>query len=206
MRRSYFFVRHGQAIYQQRGFDRSKYPRDIDWPLSSLGEAQAHQVAPRLLQLGVERVVSSKLARARSTAAAIAERGHLPYEHQWGALNEIHPTRLRVGKQTTEQDRWSWFDGWRAARAVRASVLTGVTPPGWDLRNPRERAFTVLSRLDAMPAHRIAVCGHGYWILLASLFVRGKPRTRWIANCSITRIDADGAGKYRLVSFATIPR
>ncbi len=202
MKRSYFFVRHGQAIYQERGFDRSRYPADLDWPLSSTGEAQAHAVAPALLRLGVERAVSSKLERARRTAGVIAERGGIPYDDRWGALNEIHPTRLRAGMHETEQEKWSWLDGWRAARAVRARVRTGATPPGWDLRAAEERVFTVLRRLDAIPEPRLAVVGHGYWILLASLLVRGRVRYRWIANCSITRVDADGAGRYRLVSFA----
>lgn len=204
MKRSYFFVRHGQAIYQQRGFDRSKYPRDIDWPLSSTGEAQAHAVAPALMRLGVERAVSSKLERARRTATVIAERGRIPYDDRWGALNEIQPTRLRLGMGETVQDQWSWLDGLRAARAVRARLRTGATPRGWDLSNAEERVAHVLGRLDALPEPRIAVVGHGYWILLASLLVRGEVRYRWIGNCSVTRIDADGEGRYRLVSFAAV--
>ena len=204
MKRSYFFVRHGQAIYQERGFDRSRYPKDLDWPLSSTGEAQAHAVAPRLLRFGIERTVSSKLERARRTASVIAERARIPYDDRWGALNEIHPTRLRVGMESTEQDTWSWLDGLRGARALRARLRTGEAPKGWDLSNVEERVSSVLARLDALPEPRIAVVGHGYWILLASLLVRGQPRYRWIANCSVTRIDADGLGGYRLVSFASV--
>ncbi len=205
MKRSYFLVRHGQAIYQERGFVRAAHPPDTDWPLTSLGEAQAHAVAPVLLRFGVERAVSSELERATRTASVIAERGRLPYEDRWGALNEIHPTRLRAGRAHTEQEEWSFLDGWRGARAVREATRTGRAPPGWELDATRERIFGVLGRLDALPEPRIAIVGHGYWILLTALFLRGKLGYRWIANCSVTRIDADGAGRYRLVSFASTP-
>lgn len=204
MRRSYFFVRHGQAIYQERGFDRSRYPPELDWPLSSLGEAQAHALAPRLYPLGVERVVSSKLARARRTAEILSTWGGAPYDHTWGALNEIHPTRLREGMADVEQTRWSWMDGWRAARVVGREVREGRGSPGWDSRLARERIDVVLGRLDALREARIAVVGHGFWILLAALLARGQVPFRFIANCSVTRIDADGAGRYRLVSFASV--
>lgn len=205
MRRSYYFVRHGQAVYQQKGFDRSRFAADVDWPLSTVGVAQAHRVAPALLQVGVERVVSSRLERARHTASIVADAGRLPHEHLWAGLNEIHPSTLRALPPEGSEDRWSWWDGWMAARAVRGYV-GGRQPRGWDFRNAEDRVFGVLTRLDALEESRIAVFGHGYWILLASLLVRGRVRYRWIDNCSITRIDADGEGRYRLVAFAMVAR
>ena len=203
MNRSYYFVRHGQAVYQQKGFDRSAHPPDTDWPLSSEGVSQAHAAAPKILRSGVRRVISSELARARRTAEILAEEGGLPYEHRWGSLNEIHPTTLRAAIGRTDVDSWSWWDGWLAARAVRKHVA-GKTPRGWDPRPAEDRVLGVLSRLDRLDEPRVAVVCHGYWILLAALLVRGEVRYRWIANCSVTRIDADGRGKYRLVSFATV--
>ncbi len=203
MKRSYFFVRHGQAVYQQRGFDPKAYPPDTDWPLSSTGVSQAHRVAPRVLRFGVERVVSSQLERARHTAAVIADAGQLPHEHRWAGLDEVHPSTLRVGAGAP-RDHWSWIDSLRAVRVVRRSLAGRGVRPGWDLRPVEGRVFGVLSQLDGLPESRIAITGHGYWILLCSLFVRGDVRYRWIDNCSVTRIDADGAGRYRLVSFATV--
>jgi len=203
VRRSYFFVRHGQAVYQQKGFDRSAHPRDTDWPLSSEGVSQVHRAAPGILRNGVGRVISSRLARARQTASILSEVGALPYDDRWGSLNEIHPTTLRAAIDRADLDTWSWWDGWLAARAVRKHVR-GRTPAGWDPRPAEDRVMGVLARLDRLDEPRVAVVCHGYWILLAALLVRGQVRYRWIANCSLTRIDADGRGRYRLVSFATI--
>lgn len=204
MNRSYFFVRHGRAAYQEKGFVLAEHPPGVDFPLSEAGRAQACGVAPRVLRLGVTRVVSSELARARATACAIADAGRLPFDHHIGALNEIHPTSLRVDPPGDAHERWSWWDGYLAARAVRRSVATGKPVRGWELRAAEDRILGVLRRLDELVDLRVAVVGHGYWILLASLFVRGRVRYRWIENCSVTRIDADGEGRYRLVSFASV--
>jgi broad specificity phosphatase PhoE len=56
----------------------------------------------------------------------------------------------------------------------------------------------VLAKLDAMPDTRVAIVTHGYWILLMSLIVPGRLRLRFLTNCAVTRVDADGLGGYRL--------
>lgn len=199
MNRSYYFVRHARAVYQHKGFRWEDYPPGTDWPLSSTGEAQAEEAAGKVLAHGIGRVVSSKLARAVSTASAIAQHGALPYEHQWGALNEIHPRVLRDGH---EGAKWSFWEGWRAARAVKRYVRTGQVGKTYDPRAVEDRVRGALARLDELEEDRVAVVSHGFFILLGALFVGGEVRYRWIDNCSITRIDADGRGDYRLVAFA----
>ncbi len=199
MRRSYYLVRHGRAVYQHRGFRFEDHPPGTDWPLSAAGRAQAERAAVEVLRHGVERVVSSRLARAVSTAEAIAQRGGVPYEHRWGALNEIHPRTLRAAEAG---ERWSWWEGWLAARAVRRYAARGSAPGPYDPRIAEDRVRGVLARLDALPERRVAVVSHGFFILLSVLLIGGRVRYRWIDNCSVTRIDADGAGRYRMVSFA----
>lgn len=205
MRRSYFFVRHGRAVYQDRDFRREDHPPTTDWPLSPRGLEQARSVAAPVLRFGIERVLSSGLARARETAQAIAEQGRVPYEHRWSPLNEIHPESLRRGHSSSPES-WSWTQGWRVARVVRKYARTGRRDREFDVRGLEERVLGVLGRLDALDEERVVVVGHGFWILLASLLVRGEVRYRWIDNCSVTRIDADGEGRYRLVSFAQVLR
>ena len=87
---------------------------------------------------------------------------------------------------------------------MRRSVAGGGVRAGWDLRAVEDRVYGVLARLDELPEDRLVVTGHGYWILLCSLFAGGAARYRWIDNCSVTRIDADGAGRYRVVTFASV--
>ena len=204
MKRSYYFVRHGQAVYQQKGFDRGAFPRGTDWPLSPLGERQAESVAPRVLRFGVERVVSSGLMRARQTARAIADAGRLPYEHHWPELNEVHPSKLRIDREGFDPEAWSFRDGYLAARAVRRYMRTGVASAAYDLTAIQRGIIGALERLDSLEESRLVVTGHGYWILLCGLFVGGRVPFTWIKNCSVTRIDADGRGHYRLVSFAEV--
>lgn len=199
MKRSYFFVRHARAVYQEKGFRREDHPPGTDWPLAPIGQAQAEEAAARVLRHGVERVISSRLARAVATAEALARAGRLPYEHRWGALNEIHPQSLR---RAAVPDRWSWWEGWRAARATRRYVRRGRPEGTYDPREAEARVRGVLARLDEMPHRAVAVVSHGFFILLTSLLIGGEVGYRWIDNCSITRVDADGAGRYRLVYFA----
>ena len=95
------------------------------------------------------------------------------------------------------------MDGW-LARGARGEVAVGRGSPGWSSRLARERGDVGDERLDALREPRVAVVGHGFWILLAALLVGGQVPFRFIANCSVTRVDADGAGRYRLVSFASV--
>ena len=197
MNRSYFFVRHGRAVYQERGFRRSAHPPDTDWPLAPAGQAQARAVVSPLLRFGVTRVVSSDLERAKQTASPLASLGSLPYEHRWPALNEIAPWKLRdPGKRRPE-----WWHGVRVATAMRRH-LRGQPVHGVRLPQLEAQMRGVLAELDRLDEPRVAVVGHGYWILLCAMLLRGQPRKRWVDNCSITRIDADGRGDYRVVSFA----
>ena len=199
MQRSYFFVRHGRAVYQEPGFRFEDHPKGTDWPLCEVGHGQARAVAPMLLRYGVERVVSSELARARETAGRIAAHG-LPFEHRWEALNELDPRRLRTGPWPFPEPP-EWWSGYRMVRAMRRHTM-GARTFGWDVSGVHERVHAVLGRLDALAERRVAVVGHGYWILLATVALRGALRPRWIDNCSITRVDADGRGRYRVVCFA----
>ena len=198
MRRSYFFVRHGRAVYQERGFRRDAHPPETDWPLAPTGHAQARDVVAPLLRAGVMRVVSSELERAKQTAAPLA--AHLPYEHRWSALNEIAPWTLREPLRR----RPEWWHGLRVAAAMRRH-LRGQPVRGVKLAELEGRMRGVLAELDALDEPRVAVVGHGYWVLLCAMLLRGEPRKRWVDNCSITRVDADGAGRYRVVSFARSP-
>jgi len=83
----------------------------------------------------------------------------------------------------------------------------GKTQGGDTLEHIYERTNSILERLDNLPETSIAVIGHGYWIFFLALNVLGGsgrniPKLSFVKNCSITRIDSDGPGKYRLAYFA----
>jgi probable phosphoglycerate mutase len=66
-------IRHGETA-----FNAARVIQPEDTPLSERGLAQAERVAARAAELGVERVLSSDLPRARSTAEAIARASGAP--------------------------------------------------------------------------------------------------------------------------------
>jgi broad specificity phosphatase PhoE len=73
---SYILVRHGQTA-----LNAARIFQPADTPLSALGMAQAQAVAKRLAGQPVAAIVSSDLARAAQTAAAIGQACGLAVEH-----------------------------------------------------------------------------------------------------------------------------
>ncbi len=194
--RTYYFLRHAEAVHQSRSGPPAGHPPGADWPLTARGERQAREAAAWARRAGVERVVSSSLLRARQTAEILAGALGLEASDAWPELDEIAPRVLRTGRST----RPEWLEGIAGALRVRRDIRGGGDVPA--IRAVEERVREVLARLDAMPEPRIAIVGHGYWILLMALIVPGRFRLRFITNCSVTRVDADGHGHHRLIHFA----
>ncbi len=191
--RSYFFVRHAQAAHQ-RLFRRGTGGAH---PLTSRGRRQARRAAPILANAGVTRVVSSTLLRARQTAALFERGAGLRYEDTWPELDEISPQLFRDAAAPRVPEWWAGITGaWRLHRH-----LDGGLPGTRAMDDVRALILGVLARLDALPDARVAVVTHGYWMLLMALIVPGNLRLRPIANCDVTRVDAD-RGHYRLHGFA----
>jgi probable phosphoglycerate mutase len=74
MRTRLLLARHGETDWNAVG----RWQGHADPPLNATGRAQALELADRLLDVGVEAVVSSDLARAAETAAIVAGRLGLP--------------------------------------------------------------------------------------------------------------------------------
>ncbi len=151
-----------------------------------------------LAKAGVTCVVSSTLLRARQTAELFERCAGLRYEDAWPELDEISPQIFRDAAAPRVPEWWAGITGaWRLHRH-----LGGGRPGTRAMDDVRARVLDVLARLDALPDPRVAVVTHGYWLLLMTLIVRGNLRLRPIANCAVTRVDADGGGRYRLRAFA----
>lgn len=196
MTRTYLFVRHAEGTHQVPSLERDRrIGRDAT--LTTRGRHQARALAARLAASGVERVVSSSLRRARETAEIVALGGNLPYEHAWSELDEIAPRRLFRSPSPPRPEWWHGVLG--AYHVYRASL--GLRGGPADVRAVEDRVRATLARLDAMDEARIAVVGHGYWILLMALMLPGSVRLRPIPNCSITEVRSS-RGAHRLVHFA----
>ena len=88
-----YLIRHGQAV--------ARRSEAVDPGLSDLGREQADAMAARMRAIGPLAIVSSPLARARETAAPLAE--------FWRVEPVIEPAVTEVPSPPGE-DREAWFD------------------------------------------------------------------------------------------------
>lgn len=128
LRPAFVFCRHAESVAAAQGLVAGSW----DVPLTALGERQARSAAEALSGIGIARVLTSDLARARQTAAAIAvpreleveimpglrERAWGPYE---GGPDDARPPGVL---DPPGAEPWAAF----AARV--ASALVGVTGSG----------------------------------------------------------------------------
>ena len=76
-------VRHGECEGNREGLFRGR----TDFPLNASGLAQAQALAEELNSLGITKIYSSPLSRARTTAELIAEKTGAPLEISQGFQN-----------------------------------------------------------------------------------------------------------------------
>jgi len=79
-----YVVRHGEAEGNREG----RFLGQVDPPLTETGKEQARRQGAALKGLGIARILSSDLVRARTTASIIAETLGLPIEST-SALREV---------------------------------------------------------------------------------------------------------------------
>jgi broad specificity phosphatase PhoE len=147
-----YLVRHGETDWNRA----QRLQGTIDTSLNRIGVAQAHQLADRFRALAVSAVVTSPLARARSTAHAIARGKH---------------SALVVDPLLAEIDHGSWAGLTIPviARTSPGAVINSQIQPealdvsgGETLAAAYRRASTALQRLiAAAPAAPVVVVSHG---------------------------------------------
>jgi broad specificity phosphatase PhoE len=167
-----YLVRHGKAT---AGWDE-----DYDPGLDGLGRSQAQRAAEALKPLGILRIISSPLARARETAIPLAE--------AWSCSVEIEE---RVGEipppEKGLQDRGLWL----------GEVMTQKWPDlNRELRVWREGVFEALLSLDG----DTVVFSHFIAINTAVGKATGDERVLSFMphNGSVTEISTDN-GQFHLV-------
>lgn len=123
-----YFLRHGRA-------DRTAWSgSDFERPLTSDGRQRLHQQvkAYKHLNLGIHRVLSSPLVRARQTAEIVAQ--------GLGLSVEIAPT-LALGFDYTDL----------------TALLTPARESGWLLVGHEPDFSEVIARLIGAPAHAVVM-------------------------------------------------
>ena len=146
-----YFVRHGETAHNASGMTMGQ----MDIPLNQLGLAQANQTAQWLKRYPIERIVSSDLGRASTTAG--------PLGQLLGLAVEMEP-RLR-------ELSFGIFEGKRIADCQeehpdtvarwRSGDFDFAPPKGETRRSLMERTGEVLHDLGEAAEDHIAVFTHG---------------------------------------------
>src|SRR5260370_10853905 len=147
-----YVVRHGETDWNRAGGVQGT----IDAPLNWIGVAQARHLADRFSRRPVSSVVTSPLARARSTALAIARASHSAFV--------VDPLLAEI-----DHGSWAGLTIPTIARMCPGAVIDGQLQPealdisGGETRAAAyHRASSVLRRLvAAAPAARVVVVSHG---------------------------------------------
>ena len=166
-------LRHGQSTWNAEG----RWQGWADPPLSPLGEAQARAAALRLVDHGLEAVVSSDLERARQTAVILAAGLELGGVRCDQALRERDVGEWSSLTAEQIEERWPGaLSRWREGRLRH--------PPGGEPDDAMAtRVFTVLDKLAAREVAALLVVTHGGVIRLVERRLGVEPgRTSFLCG------------------------
>lgn len=187
-------VRHGESEWNAAG----RLQGQADPPLSKLGRRQAAHVAARLVDEGVDAIVSSDLERAVDTASALATGVGLEVERREDLREVDLGSWTGISRAEVERDNPELWRRWR---------IEGVE--GWDggemYADAMVRVGGAISALASEHLDRTVVAvSHGGSIRLATCHLLGLPaaelgRIMSIGNASITEFHVEPDGTGRLV-------
>jgi broad specificity phosphatase PhoE len=176
-----YIVRHGATDWNERGIMQGH----AETPLNAVGRRQAERAAEALREVGIDRIVTSDLTRARQTAKAIATATNAPMacdvrlrERSFGDWEGIsYEEFLQRSYSTAEEDGITCFE---------------VRPPGGEsLADVWRRIEPVVREIEAEDG-RLALVMHGgsCATLLAQLVRASQPTVRSFRfdNASITEL------------------
>lgn len=185
-------VRHGESEWNAAG----RLQGQADPPLSKLGRRQAAHVAARLVDEGVDAIVSSDLERAYDTASALATGVGLEVIRRKDLREVDLGSWTGISREEVERENPELWRRWR---------IEGIE--GWDggekYADAMVRVGGAISALASEHLDRTVVAvSHGGSIRLATCHLLGLPaaelgRIMSIGNASITEflVEPDGTGR-----------
>lgn len=185
-------VRHGESEWNASG----RLQGQADPPLSKLGRRQAAHVSARLVDEGVDAIVSSDLERAVHTASALAGSVGLEVVKREDLREVDLGSWTGISREQVEREAPELWRRWR---------IEGIE--GWEggekYAEAMVRVSGAISALAAQFLDRTVVAvSHGGSIRLATCHLLGMPATELgrimsIGNASITEflVEPDGTGR-----------
>lgn len=193
-------VRHGETIWHAE----NRYTGHSDIPLTSRGHEQAQQLAAWAKQARLDALWVSPLARARDTAAPVAQSTGLE-PHVDARLREIDFGRGEG--LTTAQMRERFPD---ALAAFHRDPADHHLPGGEHPADAVTRAKQCLYEIhQAHPDGRVLIVGHSTLNRLLVCHLMGLPLSQYrrlfpvVRNCAVTEIRWDGADTVSLLQLNT---
>lgn len=187
-----YLLRHGESR-SNADPELIAIPEHEGDALSDRGREQAAAAAEAVASLGIARIVTSPMQRARETAAIVAGRiGHEPEVWEW--LHELREPSTYAGLTRVEQERQRWSN--RMSHNPDPAYRPGDGESFADLlaRVERARDQLVADRVD-----RTLLVGHGVFfrfmfastLLGAELAPRHADRLWRIGslNCGLSTLD-----------------
>lgn len=188
MQRRLILLRHGETEYNAT----SRMQGQLDTVLSQRGVGQAHAAAKELRDLGISKIVSSDLMRAKNTAEVVAADLGLPV----GVDERLRETHLGEWQGKTHNEVDSAHEG---ARAVWRTDASWAPPRGESRLQVAERSRAVVDELmrdyDEWDNSAVLLVSHGGTIaaLTASLLgfvVAQYPAIKGLGNANTARLVA----------------
>lgn len=153
MSRRLIMMRHGQTTYNAG----RRMQGQLDTPLSDVGLAQAHAAADWLDNMGIIKIVSSDLSRARTTAEIIGRKLGLEVETDL----RLRETHLGSWQGMTHLEVDEAFEG---ARAAWRHDPAWTPPQGESRLDVAQRARPVVDKLmreTEWDGHAVLLVAHG---------------------------------------------
>ena len=140
----FFFIRHGQTNYNIQSLCNDDPTVDVH--LTELGRQQAQQVAEKLKDVPIERIIVSELPRTHQTAAII---------------NQYHHVKIDVHSDIN--DIRSGFEGQPVSKyftAIAHDMLNAKANDGESFMDYRQRVMKFISWLKQQNESIILVVAH----------------------------------------------
>lgn len=159
------FARHGESEFNKE----ERYAGQIDTDLTETGQEQAKELAARLTNLGITKIVASPLTRARKTAEAVASELGLELEI-WDELMEMDAGDMQGKPRITGKT------------LMTAAIEAGS---GEGLDSILDRAKKVIDKLKTIETDGpVLVVGHGSMNKVIQAVIDGIPEEKIVSHCN----------------------